>query len=85
MSMDLTQQSGTGEPLWQPFRVEDQYGPVSLGGDNRVKRVWFHMVGAEDSYVDVPFRNFDAAHVAAAIEDHVAKTIDVLTLKGQAY
>jgi hypothetical protein len=71
--------------LWQPFKVEDTFGPTSLGGNNRIKRVWFHILGADDSYVDIPVANFDAAHVSAAIEQHVAATIDVLQLKGQAF
>ena len=71
--------------LWQPFKVEDTFGPTSLGGSNRIKRVWFHILGADDSYVDIPVANFDAAHVAAAIEQHVSSTIDVLQLKGQAF
>lgn len=81
----MTQQQPGQQPLWQPFRIEDTYGATSFGGDNRIKRVWFHILGAQDSYVDVPYAQFNAANVAAAIEEHVAHTIDVLQLKGQTY
>lgn len=72
-------------PLWEPYKVTDEFGPVSIGGSNRIKRVWYHMLGAEDSYVDIPFAEFNAQNVAKAIEQHVGNTIDVLQLKGQSY
>lgn len=78
------QQSGP-PPLWEVFAVEDTFGPTSLGGNNRVKRIHFHILGAADSYIDVPIAQFNAANVSALIEDHVAHTVDVMTLKGQAY
>lgn len=72
-------------PLWEVTSVEDTYGPTSIGGSNRIKRVNFKLMDGSTSYVDVPFADFTAAKVAAAIETHVAHTIDVLQLKGQTF
>lgn len=85
MNPQMTQSPGGQEPLWQPFKIEDTFGATSFGGDNRIKRVWFHVLGAQDSYVDVPFSQFTAAQVAALIEQHVSDIVDVLQLKGQSF
>lgn len=85
MSMDMTQQPGTNAPVWHVTRVEDTYGPTSVGGNNRIKRVYFQILGGPETYVDVPVAQFNAAAVAAAIEAHVSDTIDVLQLKGQTF
>lgn len=70
-------------PLWKVTSVEDTFGPVSFGGNNRIKRVNFELMdGKTTGYVDVPFASFNAGTVAAAIEAHVADLIDVLQLKG---
>lgn len=72
-------------PLWEVTSVEDTFGPTSVGGSNRIKRVNFTILGAGTSYVDIPVSQFNAAYVAAQIEAHVADTIDVMQLKGQSY
>lgn len=73
-------------PLWQVTSVEDTFGPTSMGGSNRIKRVYFKLMdGVTSSYVDIPYAQFNAAAVAAAIEQHVADTVDVLQLKGQTF
>lgn len=71
--------------MWEVFDVQDTFGPTSLSGDNRVKRVLFHVAGAKDSYVDVPVSEFNAKRVAELIDAHVLHTVDVLTLKGPIY
>lgn len=83
MSQNMAQ--GGQTPLWNVTRIEDQFGPVSVGGSNRIKRVYFQIMGGNQTYVDVPFSSFNAATVAAAIETHVADVGDVLQLKGQSY
>lgn len=80
MATDMT--GVTGQPLYEVYDIEDTFGPTSLGGSNRIKRVLFHVAGAQDSYVDVPFSQFNAATVAQMIEDHVMAIMDVRVLKG---
>lgn len=72
-------------PAWEVYDVQDTFGPTSLGADNRIKRVLFHVNGAADSYVDIPFSKFSAKYVAEQIDAHVMDTTDVLTLKGPVY
>lgn len=83
MTTDMT--ANQGQPMWEVYKVEDTYGPTSLGGSNRIKRVYFHVLGSSDSYIDVPFAEFNAANVAQLIDQHVANIIDVHMLKGQTY
>ena len=83
MTTDMSQQGNT--PVWEVTSVEDTYGPTSFGGDNRIKRVNFRLLDGTKSYIDVPFADFTAAKVAAAIERHVQDMIDVLQLKGQSF
>ena len=71
--------------MWQVYEIEDTYGATSFGGDNRIKRVRFHVLGAQDSFVDIPYAQFNATNVAKTIEDHVLHIVDVLQLKGQVY
>lgn len=82
--MSTQMSGGTEQPLYEVYDIEDTYGPTSLGGSNRIKRVLFHVVGAQDSYVDIPFSMFNAPYVAAQIEKHVQDIIDVRILKGPA-
>lgn len=77
-------QSGQG-PAWEVYDVQDTFGPTSLGGDNRVKRVLFHVAGGKDSYVDVPFTEFNVKRVAELIDAHVMDVMDVRALKGPVY
>jgi hypothetical protein len=82
----MEQVPGAGNtPLWEVYKVEDVFGPASLGSSNRTKRVYFHVLGAEDSYVDMALPDFTAPKVAAAIEAHVGHIIDVSQLKGQMF
>ena len=81
----MTQDSGQQQPIYEVFDIEDTYGPTSLGGSNRIKRVSFHVLGAQDSYVDIPFAQFNAANVARLIEEHVQDIVDVRTLKGPVF
>lgn len=79
---DSTQLQQGGRPIWSVFKIEDAFGPVTLGGSNRVKRVWFHIVGMPDDYVDVPIDSFiDSGKLAAAIQQHVDALISAITLK----
>lgn len=85
MTMDTGQ-----EPIWRVGRangpaVEDTFGPTSIGGNNRIKRVYVTLMDGTETYVDIPFANFNAAAVAAAIEKHVADMVDVLGLKGTSF
>lgn len=80
--MTMQEQGGQPQHLWEVFKVEDAFGPVSLGGSNRIKRVWFHIYGMEDSYVELPLADFmDTGKVAAAINGHVEALINAHTLK----
>lgn len=83
--MGVTTDMAENPPLWYVTRIEDQFGPVSVGGSARVKRVYFQINGGPETYVDVAVSDFTPGKVAAAIEQHVADTIDVLGLKGQTY
>lgn len=72
---------GNQTHVWEVTKVEDAFGPASLGGSNRMKRVTFRMADGSDSYVDVPLANGWPAQAAALIEQMVADHIDASQLK----
>ena len=75
-------QQAQPQHLWSVFKVEDAFGPVSFGGGNRIKRVWFHVVGMPDTYIEVSLDDFmNTGKVASEIEAHVEAMFNASTLK----
>lgn len=83
MTTDMT--AGQGQPMYEVFDIEPTFGPTSLGGDNRVMRVHFHVAGMRDQSIDIPYAQFNASTVAQRIEELVTHLIDVHSLKGPTF
>lgn len=65
---------------WTVIKVEDAFGPASLGGQNRMKRVTFRMANGDESYVDVPYVPTWVTDAAREIDKMVEGHIDALNL-----
>lgn len=83
--MSEMQSSGdmSGTPVWKVTKVSDTFGPASLGGSNRMKRVEYVMANGDKSYVDVPAEQGWPAEAARQIEAAVMDHIDALALESR--
>jgi hypothetical protein len=80
--MSVNQYNPAPEPsLWHITKVEDAFGATSLGGSNRMKRVYYQMMNGDTSYIDVSYEPGWDQRVAALIEQAVMEHINVLMLK----
>lgn len=78
MTQNYGMPSDVTRHVWEVTKVEDAFGPTSLGGSNRMKRVWFKMADDTVSYVDVPdtrgWPSQASADIEQAVQDHIQAT-----------